>query len=83
MVTDAYARGIVSVTDLIDAQDAALSAGLAAADAKYTFLIDFVAVLRSMSEFEILLDPGSREAWYGRVDDWFRTHTPNPQRSQP
>jgi outer membrane protein len=83
MVTDAYARGIVSVTDLIDAQDAALSAGLAAADAKYTFLIDFVAVLRSMSEFEILLDPGSREAWYGRVDEWFRTHVPNPQRSQP
>jgi outer membrane protein len=83
MVTDAYARGVVSVTDLIDAQDTALSAGLAAADAKYTFLIDFVAVLRSMSEFEILLDPGSREAWYRRVDDWFRSHTPNPQRTQP
>lgn len=83
MVTDAYARGVVSVTELIDAQDAALSSGLAAADAKYTFLIDFVAVLRSMSEFEILLDPASREAWYGRVDEWFRTHTPNPQRAQP
>jgi hypothetical protein len=36
-----------------------------------------------MSEFEILLDPASREAWYRRVDDWFRSHTPNPQRSQP
>jgi outer membrane protein len=83
MVTDAYARGVVSVTELIDAQEAALSAGLAAADAKYTFLIDFVSVLRSMSEFEILLDPASREAWYRRVDDWFRSHTPNPQRSQP
>ena len=82
MVTDAYARGVVSVTELIDAQDAALSAGLAAADAKYTFLIDFVAVLRSMSEFEILLDPGSREDWYRRVDDWFRIHPPNSQRSQ-
>ena len=82
MVTDAYARGVVTVTDLIDAQDTALSSGLAAADAKYTFLIDFVAVLRSMSEFEILLDPGSREQWYRRVDDWFRTHTPNP-RTQP
>jgi outer membrane protein TolC len=83
MVTDAYARGVVSVTDLIDAQDTALSSGLAAADAKYTFLIDFVAVLRSMSEFEILLDPASREAWYARIDEWFRTRTPNPQRSQP
>ncbi|MEJ0039362.1 MAG: TolC family protein [Gammaproteobacteria bacterium] len=83
MVTDAYARGVVTVTELIDAQDAALSAGLAAADAKYTFLIDFVSVLRSMSEFEILLDPDSREAWYSRVDDWFRTHPLNAQRSQP
>jgi outer membrane protein len=74
MVSDAYARGAVTVTDLIDAQEAALSAGLAATDAKYGFLIDFVSVLRTMGEFEILLDPQSREAWYGRVENWFRTH---------
>ncbi len=74
MVSDAYARGAVTVTDLIDAQEAALSAGLAATDAKYGFLIDFVSVLRTMGEFEILLDPASREAWYGRVENWFRTH---------
>jgi outer membrane protein TolC len=83
MVTDAYARGVVSVTELIDAQDTALSSGLAAADATYTFLIDFIDVLRSMSQFGILLDPDSREAWYRSVDDWFRTHQPNPQRTQP
>ena len=83
MVTDAYARGVVSVTELIDAQDTALSAGLAAADAKYGFLTDFVAVLRSMSEFEILLDPGSREAWYSRVDEYFRSHAANPPPTQP
>lgn len=74
MVTDAYARGAVSITDLIDAQDTALSAGLAAADAKYSFLIDFVNVLRAMSEFEILLDPPAREAWLKRVEDWFASH---------
>jgi outer membrane protein TolC/ABC-type uncharacterized transport system substrate-binding protein len=74
MVTDAYARGAVSITDLIDAQDTALSAGLAAADAKYGFLTDFVGVLRAMSEFEILLDPSSREAWLKRVEEWFATH---------
>lgn len=74
MVSDAYARGAVSVTELIDAQDTALEAGLAAADAKYGFLADFVGVLRAMSEFDILLDPQSRESWYDRVDDWFRTN---------
>jgi outer membrane protein len=83
MVTDAYARGVVSVTELIDAQETALSAGLGAADATYTFLIDFIDVLRSMSQFGILLDPDSREAWYRSVDDWFRTHQPNPRRTQP
>jgi len=71
MVTDAYARGAVSITDLIDARDAALSAGLAAADAKYAFLNDFVNVLRAMSEFEILLDPQTRDSWLKRVEDWF------------
>jgi outer membrane protein TolC/ABC-type uncharacterized transport system substrate-binding protein len=76
-VTDAYARGAVSVTDLIDAQEAALSAGLSATDAKYGFLIDFMSVLRTMSDFEILFDPGAREAWFTRVESWFREH-PNP-----
>jgi outer membrane protein len=78
MVSDAYARGAVSVTDLIDAQEAALSAGLAATDAKYGFMIDFVNVLRAMGDFEILLDPASREGWYGRVDEWFRAHPSSP-----
>lgn len=77
-VAEAYARGAVTVTDLIDAQEAALSAGLAATDANYGFLIDFVGVLRSMGEFEILLDPASREAWYGRVEAWFREHPVTP-----
>jgi outer membrane protein len=73
-VTDAYARGAVSVTDLIDAQETALLNGLSATDAKYGFMTDFINVLRSMGDFEILLDPASREAWYSRVEAWFREH---------
>jgi outer membrane protein len=73
-VTEAYARGAVSVTDLIDAQETALLNGLSATDARYGFMTDFVNVLRSMGEFEILLDPASREAWYARVENWFREH---------
>jgi outer membrane protein TolC/ABC-type uncharacterized transport system substrate-binding protein len=73
-VTEAYARGAVSVTDLIDAQEAALSAGLAATDAKYGFLVDFVGVLRSMGDFDLLLDPASRESWYRRVEAWVQQH---------
>lgn len=73
-VTEAYARGAVSVTDLIDAQETALLNGLSATDAKYGFMTDFINVLRSMGDFEILLDPASREAWYARVEAWFRAN---------
>ena len=74
MVSDAYAKGIVSVTDLTDAQSAALNAQLGEAEAKYNFLIDFVEVLRTMGSYDMLLDPASREAWLGSVDAWFRDH---------
>jgi outer membrane protein TolC len=74
MVGDAYTRGDVSITDLIDAQDTALAADLAAADAKYGFLDDFVNVLRAVGEFGLLLDPASRDAWLGRVEAWFAGH---------
>src|SRR5882672_2068333 len=74
MVTDAYSKGVVSVTDLTDAQNAALNAQLGEAEAKYTFLIDFVEVLRTSASYDILLDPASREAWYNRIDAWFRDH---------
>src|SRR5262249_30198990 len=73
-VTDAYARGAVTVTDLIDAQNTALSAGLAAADAKFGFMSDYVSVLRAMSEFEVLLDPPSRDRGRKEVNEWIASH---------
>jgi outer membrane protein TolC len=78
MVRDAYAKGALSVTDLVDAQDASLEAQLAAAEAKYTFLIDFIAVLRATGSFDMLLDPASRQSWFERVDAWFREHASGP-----
>lgn len=80
MVRDAYAKGVLSVTDLVDAQDASLEAELGAAEAKYGFLIDFIAVLRATGSFDMLLDPASSQAWYERVDAWFRERAPNPPR---
>jgi outer membrane protein TolC len=71
MVTDAYVRGIVSVTELIDAQEAALSADLAAAQAKYGFLVDFIDVLRAMGDFSVLTEPATRLQWYEKVNQWF------------
>jgi outer membrane protein TolC/ABC-type uncharacterized transport system substrate-binding protein len=73
-VADAYARGVVSITDLISAQDASLSAELSQAQATFTFLIDFADTLRVSNSFDVLLDPRTREPWYNTVDVWFDTH---------
>ena len=73
-VADAYARGVVSITDLISAQDASLNAELSQAQATFTFLIDFADTLRVSNSFDVLLDPQTREPWYDSVDAWFGTH---------
>ncbi len=72
IVTDAYAAGTASITELNDAQDAALTAGLAAAQARYQFMLDFVAVLRAAADFDVLLMPDGLESWYAEVDEYFR-----------
>lgn len=54
LVTDAYSRGVVSVIDLLDAQNAALVADLTAANAKYEFLIDIIDVQRASGKFYYL-----------------------------
>jgi outer membrane protein TolC len=78
-VADAYAHGVVSITDLISAQDASLNAELSQAQATFTFLIDFADTLRVSNSFDVLLDPQTREPWYNAVDTWFRAHgTPIP-----
>ena len=72
LVTEAYGAGAVSVTDLIDAQNAALSAELRAVDARYAYLIDVVDVLRATADFSLLIDPGSTEAWFQEVESYIR-----------
>ncbi len=80
LVTEAYAQGVVSVTDLIDAQDAALAADLRAADAQYAYLIDVVDILRATSDFSVLLEPGRVESWYQEVEDYFEGQGVTPRR---
>lgn len=64
MVSDSYAKGQVSITEVIDAQNAALSADLSAVEALYTFMIDWVGVQRSIANFDVLLSPEGLNNWY-------------------
>lgn len=67
LVIDSYSEGALSITDLTDAQDAALAAQLQAAAARYQFLIDLVSVLRAESNFMLLLQENGVSIWQQRV----------------
>ncbi len=71
IVIDSYSKGAVSVTDLIDAQNAALGSELAAAEVKYLYLSDILEVLRATGDFSLLLDPGHADYWYRDVHAYF------------
>jgi outer membrane protein TolC len=76
MVQNAYSQGLISILDLIDAQNAALIANEASANAIFSFLSDFVKVSRAVGTFEFILDQKSNECWYERLEQFYQN---NPQ----
>jgi outer membrane protein TolC len=78
LVTDAYERGAARVIDLVDAQNNALVAELAAAGAVYDFLIDLMEVQRATSSFDFFRTPAEREAWFARMDAFYAGHREPP-----
>ncbi|MCG8325763.1 MAG: TolC family protein [Thiotrichales bacterium] len=72
LIIDAYSKGVVSVTDLIDAQDAALSADLSAVEAQYSFMIDWMEIQRAVASYDLLLDPDGFEDWYQSLDNYYK-----------
>ena len=67
LVSDAYGRGTASITALIDAQSAALSASEAAANAVHDFLLDLVRVERAMGTYSVLQPPEQRQTFLERL----------------
>ena len=72
LVTDAYARGAVSIIDLLDAQNAALNAEELAANSVYDFLIDLFEVERAANRIELLGSAETAEAFFKRLERYFR-----------
>ena len=67
LVTDAYARGIKSIIDLIDAQNQALVANQQAANAVYDFLMDVMTIQRSVGHFFLFEPETQRDEWMARL----------------
>jgi outer membrane protein TolC len=66
LVSDAYARGRVTVIELLDAQDTSLTASAAAAESLYSFLITTMSVQRAVGGYDYLLSPEARDALAAR-----------------
>ena len=76
LVTDSYVQGIKSIIDLLDAQNQALVADQAAANAVYNFLIDLMGVQRAMGEFIIFQPEEERKAWRQRAEQYLQQPKP-------
>lgn len=72
LITDAYSRGVVSVLDLLDAQNAARITDEAAANAVYDFLIDVSEVERAVGKSSVLASRNELDAYFGRLDAYFK-----------
>jgi outer membrane protein TolC len=79
LVTDAYGRGAVNIITLLDAQQSALSANEAAANAVYDFLVDLMKVERAVGEFDFFRTPEDRAAYFKRLDDFYRSAGVSPE----
>ena len=66
LVEDAYARGVASLLDLLDAQTAAFNAEELAANALYDYLIDLLETKRAASA--ILLGDNERATYLAKLD---------------
>ena len=74
LVTDSYASGVVSIIDLLDAQNAALVAEALAANAEFDFLIDLMRLQRATSRFDFFDSDAGRKAWFDRLEAYFSEH---------
>ncbi len=62
MVSDAYARGTVTIIELLDAQETSLVASAAAAETLYDFFITIMSVQRAVGGYDFLLSQNERDA---------------------
>ncbi len=68
LVSDGYGRGVLKITDLVDAQTAALVSDLAAAGAVYQHLLDMMELYRAVAVIPFLETPENRASFAAALD---------------
>lgn len=72
IITDAYSRGAASVINLLDAQNAALTADINAINAVYNFLLDLFRAERAIGRFSFFDTKQDRNAAFDRINRYFQ-----------
>jgi outer membrane protein TolC len=80
LVTDAYRSGAVAIVTLLDAQNAALVADEAAANAVYGFLIDLMRVERAIGQFYFIRTEQEKQSYFNRLEEFYRKAGVAPER---
>ncbi len=83
LVTDLYQRGAADIIQLVDAQNQALGAALAAANALYDFLIDALRVQRASGAFSLEGSEEERDDFIERLDAFAAVRKRQSRAEQP
>ena len=67
IVQDSYSQGLVSITNLIDAQNAKVQTELGAVNAGYQFILDFMEVERAIGFYYQLSSTAEQIAFFDRM----------------
>ncbi len=71
VVQDSYSQGLVSIVELLDAQNAALVTDQAASTAVYDFFIKLMETERSFGNFYFLMDTKERDELIKKANKYF------------
>jgi outer membrane protein TolC/ABC-type uncharacterized transport system substrate-binding protein len=77
IVINLYSEGLASITDLVDAQNAALIAELLATSAQFNFLIDMMNVQRAIGEFIYTHSVEEQDDFIQRLNDYYENNSNN------
>jgi outer membrane protein TolC len=68
VVQDSYAQGMVSILDLLDAQNQALVSGELASNAIYDFIIEMMTAERALGKFYLQMSDEDIEGLSNRLE---------------
>jgi outer membrane protein TolC len=75
IVREMYSEGLASITDLLDAQNAALIAELLSTSAQFNFLIDVMNVQRAIGEFIYTYNVEQQNKFIERLEEYYETNS--------